>query len=81
MNRLLDFCDRILESIGGLFYGPSPQEHVTRWPGAGLTVLCIALMAVAAGLAWVGNLWGEALGFMGLGLGAFVAAVFCNHLG
>jgi hypothetical protein len=78
--RLLDFLDRILEEIGGLFYGPSPRSGTGRWPGAGLTVLCIILMALAAGLAWFDQRWGEAFCLMSLGLGAFVAAVFCNHM-
>jgi hypothetical protein len=78
--RLLDFLDRILEETGGLFYGPSSHTSPGRWPGAGMTVLCIILIALAAGLAWFGQRWSEAFCLMSLGLGAYVTAVFCNHM-
>ena len=81
MYRLLDFLDLVLEEIGGWFYGPSPRSTAKRWPGAGLTVLCVMLMVLAAGVGWLGQLWGEAFCLMSLGLGAFVTAVFCNHMG
>ena len=74
MLQLLNSFDRVLEIIGGWFYGPS------RSPAAGLTVLSVLLLGIAGVLAWGRSMLGEALGFAALGMGAFVVAAISNNL-